>query len=193
MQTTFFYLGRFLKKLVDDQCSFKTKGSIYHIKHIYIQPFTTVVDWLEIWCLIEVSTMFQICRYCVFTWVTRAAVCLHLHTLFKCWYWNEWHLVWAQTLQHTFLSGDLWPLLSSLALWQEFNSIKLMHTRVEATMLPLLLVTLHHGCIHFRIPRRMDTNYRKYFIPFGGLFMYVIVSFFFFVLQFLFCLLFVGI
>ena len=28
-----FYLRRFLKKLADDQCSSKTKGSIYHIKH----------------------------------------------------------------------------------------------------------------------------------------------------------------
>ncbi len=33
MQTTFFYLERFLKKLADDQCSYITKGSIYHIKH----------------------------------------------------------------------------------------------------------------------------------------------------------------
>ncbi len=48
MQTTFFYLERFLKKLAEDQCSFITKGSIYHIKHMYIQPFTTVVDWPEI-------------------------------------------------------------------------------------------------------------------------------------------------
>ncbi len=71
MQATFFYLGRFLKKLADDQCSSITKGSVYHIKHIYIQPFTTVVDWPEIWCLMEVSTMFYICRYCVFTWCGR--------------------------------------------------------------------------------------------------------------------------
>ena len=34
MQTTFFYLGRFLKKLADDQCSSITKGSIYYIKHM---------------------------------------------------------------------------------------------------------------------------------------------------------------
>ena len=64
----FFYLERFLKKSADNQFSSITKGSIYHIKHIYIQPFTTVVDWPEIWCLMEVSTMFYICRYCVFTW-----------------------------------------------------------------------------------------------------------------------------
>ena len=30
IQTTFFYLGRFLKKLADDQCFSMTKGSIYH-------------------------------------------------------------------------------------------------------------------------------------------------------------------
>ena len=44
MQTTFFYLGKSLKKLADDQCSSITIDSIYHIKHLYIQPFTTVVD-----------------------------------------------------------------------------------------------------------------------------------------------------
>ncbi len=33
MPSTVFYLGRFLKKLADDQCSSITKGSIYHIKH----------------------------------------------------------------------------------------------------------------------------------------------------------------
>ncbi len=38
---------------------------------MYIQPFTTVVDWPEIGCLMEVSTMFCICRYCVFTWDGR--------------------------------------------------------------------------------------------------------------------------
>ncbi len=67
METTFFYLGRFLKKLADDQCTSITKCSIYHINNMYIHPFTTVVDWPEIWCLMEVSTMFYICRYCVFT------------------------------------------------------------------------------------------------------------------------------
>ncbi len=35
-QTTFFYLGKFLKKLADNQCSSITKGSIYHIKHDYV-------------------------------------------------------------------------------------------------------------------------------------------------------------
>ena len=34
MHSTFFHLGRFLKKLApDDQCSSITKDSIYHIKH----------------------------------------------------------------------------------------------------------------------------------------------------------------
>ncbi len=55
MQTSFFYLGRFLKKLGDDQCSSITKGSIYHIRHMYIHPFTTVIDFPEIGCLMEVS------------------------------------------------------------------------------------------------------------------------------------------
>ncbi len=73
MQTTFFYLERFLKKLAGDQCSSITKGSIFLIKHMYIQPFTTVVDWPKTECWMEVSTMFYICRYFVFTH-DRAAV-----------------------------------------------------------------------------------------------------------------------
>ncbi len=53
------------KKLADDQCFSITKESIYHIKHTYIQPFTTVVDWPEIGSLLEVSTLFylQILRF----------------------------------------------------------------------------------------------------------------------------------
>ncbi len=56
METTFFYRGRFPKKVADDQCSSITKGSIYHIKHTYIQSFTTVptvMDLREICCLME--------------------------------------------------------------------------------------------------------------------------------------------
>ncbi len=45
-------------KLPDDQCSSMTKGSIYYINHMYIQPFTAVVDQPEIGCLMEVSTTF---------------------------------------------------------------------------------------------------------------------------------------
>ncbi len=33
MQTAFFYLGRFLKQIADDQCSSITKSNIYHMKH----------------------------------------------------------------------------------------------------------------------------------------------------------------
>ncbi len=36
MQSTFFYLGRFLKKLADDQCSSIIRGSIYFMKQMYI-------------------------------------------------------------------------------------------------------------------------------------------------------------
>ena len=46
MQTTFFYLERFLKKLADDQCSLITKSSIYHIKHMCIYHFTIGVHGL---------------------------------------------------------------------------------------------------------------------------------------------------
>ena len=65
MQTTFFYLGKFLKKSTDDQCSPRTKDSIYHIKHMSIQPFTMGVDWPEIGRLVEVSIMLDICTYWV--------------------------------------------------------------------------------------------------------------------------------
>ena len=46
-QTTFFYCGRFLKKSVDHKCFSITKGSIYHVKRMSIQPFTMGVDWPE--------------------------------------------------------------------------------------------------------------------------------------------------
>ncbi len=58
MQATFFYLERFMKKLADDQCSSITRSSTYYIKHMYIHPFTTVVDLPEIGCVMEVSTVF---------------------------------------------------------------------------------------------------------------------------------------
>ncbi len=64
----FLWTWRFLKKLTDDQCSSITKGSIYHIKHRSIQPFSMGVDWPEIVHLMEVSIMFNICTYCIFTW-----------------------------------------------------------------------------------------------------------------------------
>ncbi len=71
MQTTVFYFGRFLKKLADDRYSSITKGSIYHIKHMFIQPFTMDMGWPEIGCLMEVSVMLNICTYCLFTWYSR--------------------------------------------------------------------------------------------------------------------------
>ncbi len=68
MQTTFFYLGKFLKKLADDQCSFNNKGRLHHIKNIFIKPVTMGVAWSEIGYLMEVvCNMFNICTYCVFT------------------------------------------------------------------------------------------------------------------------------
>ena len=41
-------------KIPEEKCSSMTKGSNYHINHMYIQPFTTIVDWPENWCLMEV-------------------------------------------------------------------------------------------------------------------------------------------
>ena len=70
-QSTFFCFGKFLKKLVDDQCSSITKGSIYYIKHMCIQLFGLIR------CLMGVSTMFYICTYCVFTWWGRIDQVVH--------------------------------------------------------------------------------------------------------------------
>ncbi len=66
MQSTFFCLGKFLKKIADDQRSSTTKESIYCIKHMYIHPFSMEKVWPEIWRIMEVSTMFYICTYCIF-------------------------------------------------------------------------------------------------------------------------------
>ena len=87
MQTIFFYLERFLKKLADNQSSSITKGSINHINHMYIHPFTTVVVWPEIGCLMEVSIMFYACRYCVFylvrqKWWNDSLTCCHVAIYF---------------------------------------------------------------------------------------------------------------
>ncbi len=50
IQTGLFYLGKFLKKLADDQCSSIAKGSIYHIKHTSMWVFvvTMGVYWPKI-------------------------------------------------------------------------------------------------------------------------------------------------
>ena len=83
--STLICLGKFLKWLDDEQSAFITKGSIYHIKHMYIQPFCMEVDWQEIWHLMDVSTMLYICRYCVFTLWGRNTIhyCFHYHFDYK--------------------------------------------------------------------------------------------------------------
>ena len=45
---TFFHLGRFVKKLVDVQCSSINKGSTKHVR--VHTTFYTRVDWPEIGC-----------------------------------------------------------------------------------------------------------------------------------------------
>ncbi len=69
---TFFCLGKFQKWWADNQSSSIYKGSIYYIKHMYIQPFSMELDWREIWHQMDVSTMFYNCRYCIFTLWGRA-------------------------------------------------------------------------------------------------------------------------
>ncbi len=84
MQSTFFCLGKFLKWLANDQSSSITKGSICYIKHMYLQPFSMEVDWWEICHQMDVSTMFYICRYCVFTlWGRYKGMWYMLTSLYK--------------------------------------------------------------------------------------------------------------
>ncbi len=61
MHTSFFYLESFLKKLVDDQWSSIPKGSIYHIKHMYIQPFTKGRSGLTRNLMINGSIYYALC------------------------------------------------------------------------------------------------------------------------------------
>ena len=68
-QSTFFCLGKFLKKIADDQCFSRTKGGICYMKHVYIQPFSLEVDWPKtltfngsIYCFIFALTAFLICE-----------------------------------------------------------------------------------------------------------------------------------
>ncbi len=89
---TIYYLclGKFLKKLADEQCSSVTKGSIYHIKHVSIQPFTMGVDWVEIECLMEVSLKFDICTYCIIT--------LHRRCCCSPYSQEEWYFEWLNVM-----------------------------------------------------------------------------------------------
>ncbi len=75
MQTTFFYLEIFPKKLADDQCFSTTKGSrpIYHIKLMLIQPFAW--DWIGLKLDVISNLLCLIfCTHCVFTLNGRVTV-----------------------------------------------------------------------------------------------------------------------
>ncbi len=65
--TEYFLLSWIIPVEISRRSMLFHKGSIYHIEHIYIQPFSMEVDWPEMVCLMEVSTKFYICTYCVFT------------------------------------------------------------------------------------------------------------------------------
>ncbi len=78
IRTTFFYLWRSLKKLADDNTLQHLKVvSTIIIKHMNIKSFTMDVDWPEIesLCLMEVSLMFDICTYLVFTLYSSYTLC----------------------------------------------------------------------------------------------------------------------
>ena len=68
----FLCLGKFLKWWAEDQSSPVTKGSIYYIKHMYIQLFGMIVwkwigntfdiKWMYLLCFIFVDTALLLCR-----------------------------------------------------------------------------------------------------------------------------------
>ncbi len=64
MQTTFFYLGGFLKKLADDHCFSITKGSIYHIKHVSIQPWIDLKLHVLYLQILRFFMAWQMCDTC---------------------------------------------------------------------------------------------------------------------------------
>ena len=60
-----------MKKLADDQCPSINEGSIT-ISHIMSkQPFTMLMDWPEIGCLMEVSIMYDIMHILPFNFVRQ--------------------------------------------------------------------------------------------------------------------------
>ncbi len=65
---TFFYLERFLKKLADNHCSSITKGSIYHIKHIYVH------------------TTFYYSSGLIRNWMFNGSIYYVLHLQIRCFY-----------------------------------------------------------------------------------------------------------
>ncbi len=125
MHSTFFCLGKFLKWLANDESSSITKESSYYISYMYIQPFSMEVDWREIWHQMDVSTMFYICRYCVFTLWGR-----DMETTFG----SPFKLA-SDNTKHKTSSLKFTSLLSCLKIW--WLEAKFMHTDVYK-------VTGHH-------------------------------------------------
>ncbi len=90
MQATFFYLQKLWKKLADDQCSSITKGSIYHIRHMFTQPFTThgsgltwklMFKYLYTGCPNEMLTLWKVIltavqnkSHMIFHWLSRTGI-----------------------------------------------------------------------------------------------------------------------
>ena len=75
----FFYLGGFLKKITDDQCSSLTKGSIHHIKHISIQPFSKAINFLFFY--FWNSVLSKSCFLWIFRFMWFSVFCPSYHVL----------------------------------------------------------------------------------------------------------------
>ncbi len=107
-QTTFFYLGRFLKKWADDHCSSILKAVSTISSIMSMQLFTIGVDWPEIRRLMEVSH---------YVW--------YLHIL--CIYFvgqTYWYLLWIKMTNFTHTHKILqvaYSLLCTLYIILEFT------------------------------------------------------------------------
>ncbi len=75
IQTTLLFLGRFLKKLTINALQWlKATSTISKLIIMSVQLFTSGMDWPEIWYLMEVSIMFDICSYWVLTLKSKKGV-----------------------------------------------------------------------------------------------------------------------
>ncbi len=92
----FLWLEKFLKKYTNDQCSSITKGSIYHMKHMYKQSFSMGVDWPEIKHL-------------------NLVCCTFAHTAFLlCGQFNQFHTALCLTFSLRIISSLLKSCVKSL-------------------------------------------------------------------------------
>ncbi len=102
----------------------KTVSTISNV----IQPFTTLVDWQEIRCLREVSAIFYICRYCVFTWYDRYAALMTIPDVAKKTHCHRQQIEcllhvrrWLSATFNLFRKLKMWLLLPAISSYCSLN------------------------------------------------------------------------